>query len=59
MNKFDLPAIIGGLSFALVWFLITRDLLQSISTGIIFAIAWYAGKRLSAGKSKRDRDKRR
>lgn len=58
MNKRDAAGIIGGGIFALVWFLITRDPLQSMSTGIIFAIAWFAGRRLSEGK-KRDRTRQR
>jgi hypothetical protein len=59
MDKRDTRGIVGGVIFGIIWFIITRDPLQSMSTGIIFAIAWFAGSRLSLGRRQRKPTERR
>ncbi len=59
MNRRDIYGVIGGALFALVWMMLTRDPLQAVSTGVIFAVAWSVGRRYSEGKRQRNHSRQR
>jgi len=59
MDNRDKRGLVGGAIFGLIWFILTRDPLQSMSTGVIFALAWFAGNRLSLGRRQRKPPERR
>jgi len=55
MDKRDVPKLIEGVVIAAVWLLITREPPQPLSTGVIFAIAWLAGRRyFDSGRPHKD-----